>query len=242
MSVNPERPQGPDQEPVSRDRLSELTPFVRRAVSLDPAALVRIRSRSASIAAFIRLPFGVLAARTVPVPTVAPIPATAAAPPRPDSDDVVVLAQELLDWLDEIRPSPPERADAAWRAGVPPEAGWQRVEAVPDRVVRDLVRAGAMTLKQAAHREGVPEAQPRAEVADALLDSVVLTVTDEHRTVPVTLRQLSALTRMGFVARDSQVAIDQSGRWLRVAAAYGSVYAERPGVGLGIVTRNAAKT
>jgi hypothetical protein len=106
--------------------------------------------------------------------------------------------------------------------------------------VRDLVRAGALTLKQAADREGIPAGQPRAEVADALLDSIVLTVTtDDHAgpalTAEVNLRALSALTRMGFVARDSHVAVDVAGRWTRVAAAYGSVFLERAGAGLGVL-------
>jgi hypothetical protein len=78
----------------------------------------------------------------------------------------------------------------------------------------------------------VPGAQPRAEVADALLDSVVLTVSAGDRSAPVTLRTLSAVTRLGFLPRGSYIAVDVAGRWIRVAAAYGSVYAERAGLGL----------
>jgi hypothetical protein len=71
-------------------------------------------------------------------------------------------------------------------------------------------------------------------VADALLDSVVLTVSADAGGpgTPVTLRALSALTRMGFVPTGSHVAVDVAGRWTRVAGRYGSVYAERPGLGL----------
>ena len=78
----------------------------------------------------------------------------------------------------------------------------------------------------------MPGAQPRAEVADALLDSVVLTVSNEAVAVGITLRTLSALTRLGFLPAGSHIAVDLAGRWIRVAAAYGSVYAERPGLGL----------
>jgi hypothetical protein len=42
---------------------------------------------------------------------------------------------------------------------------------------------------------------------------------------------------MGFLPRGSHAAVDVSGRWIRVAAAYGSVYAERPGTGLGLSPR-----
>jgi len=94
------------------------------------------------------------------------------------------------------------------------------------------VRTGALTLKEMAAREGVPGAQPRADVADVLLDTIVLTVTaddDPSLTAEVTLRALSALTRMGFLARGSHANVDRSGRWVRVAASYGSVYLEGPG-------------
>ena len=110
------------------------------------------------------------------------------------------------------------------------------------------MRQGALALREAAEREGVPGAQPRAEVADALLDGVVLTVTadDENgtdgtdgaterpggRRAEVTLRALSALTRMGFLRKDGHAHIDVSGRWIRVVGEYGTVFLERPGAGL----------
>ena len=62
----------------------------------------------------------------------------------------------------------------------------------------------------------------------------MLTVTDDagHR-ADVTLRALSATNRMGFLARDGEIGVDVAGRWLRVAAPYGSVFAERrPGLAL----------
>jgi hypothetical protein len=64
----------------------------------------------------------------------------------------------------------------------------------------------------------------------------VLTATEGRLHAEVTLRTVSALTRMGFLPRDSHVAIDVCGRWSRLAAEYGSVYAERPGMALGIVS------
>ena len=96
------------------------------------------------------------------------------------------------------------------------------------------MRSGALALKEAAEREGVPGAEPRAEVADALLDSVVLTVTSdgEATSAEITLRVLSALTRLGFLARDSHAVIDRSGRWARVAGSYGTVYLETAPLGL----------
>ncbi|HJQ43879.1 MAG TPA: hypothetical protein VJ831_12390 [Jatrophihabitantaceae bacterium] len=204
-----------------RAALVELAPVLRRAARLDPASIARLRIASGSAAVFVRLPFGVLVARTI----------------RDESArdlDVVVRASEALDWLDEAVTDAPTRRDHDWRGGVPPSSGWTRIDTVPDDVVRGLVRTGATTLKELAEREGVPGAEPRAELSDALLDSVVLTVTGGDQRAEVTLRVLSAVTRMGFLPRGSHVAVDVSGRWIRVAAEFGSVYHERPG-GLGLL-------
>lgn len=209
---------------VATRNLHELAPVLRRAVALDHGSLVRIVSEPPTISALVRLPFGVLVSRTVRSEQVEQV-------------DSTVVAAELLAWLDGGRPDPPAACDDQWRTGLPPRAGWQRVDTVPDDVVRGLVRSGAQALKQAAEREGVPNAQPRAEVADALLDSVVLTVEGPGTSAQVTLRSLGALTRMGFLTRDSHIAVDVAGRWTRIAAVYGSVYAERPGSGLGLIGR-----
>ena len=209
---------------ADRSVLAELAPVLRRAVGLDPATLARLRLTSNTAAVLARLPFGVLVSRTVD------------APARPEPLDVTVAAGQTLQWLDGTRTDPPERRDLDWRGGVPPATGWRRVDFVPDDVIRRLVRTGALALKDAAAREGVPGAQPRAEVADALLDSVVLTVSDDTATtVQLTLRTVSALTRMGFLPRGGTAAVDVAGRWTRVAAGYGSVLVERPGAGLDLL-------
>lgn len=222
---------------LQRAVLSELAPVVRRAVSLDPACLARVRLGPRTASVLVRLPFGVLAARTI-------------AAVHAERVDTTVAAGALLAWLDrtgqferetEAEPavSFPAPRDADWRGGLPPDTGWRRVDTVPDGVVRPLVRRGALALKEAAAREGAPGARPRARVADALLDSVVLTVTDDAGVLSaeVTLRALSALTRMGFLPRSSHLSVDLAGRWLRVAAAYGSIFVERPGLGLGLAAR-----
>lgn len=212
----------------------EFAPLLRRAVALDPDCVARVRSARGAVRLLVRLPFGVLVGRTLDLASAQPDrQATRPTQPAPPLD-ATVAAQQLLDWVDGTRAAPPEPRDADWRGAAPPDAGWQRIDTVPDAVVRDLVRTGALTLKQTAEREGVPGAQPRADVADALLDSVVLTVSDDRTgaRAEVTLRALSALTRMGFLPRGSHVAVDLAGRWTRVAAAYGSVFTERGGLGL----------
>lgn len=204
----------------SREALSELAPLLRRAQNLDPKALVRLRIGDGRATALIRLPFAVLVSRSVQHAPIEPL-------------DVCVRAGDALAWLDGATGDLPAARDAEWRSGLPPQRNWQAVETVPDEVVRPLVRNGALALQQAADREGVPGAQPRAQVADALLDSIVLTVADDagHQG-EVSLRALSALTRMGFLPHGGQVRVDVAGRWIRIVAEYGSVYLERPGSGL----------
>ena len=200
-----------------RPHLAELAPVVRRAVALDASAIVRLRADESTLSVFVTLPFKVLVSRTVPVAT------------SPLAADITVSGGELLAWVEDDGPEPAAR-DVDWRGALPPRDGWRRLERVPDDVVRPLIRAGALALKDAAAREGVPGAQPRAEVADALLDSVVLTVSDDAGTTArVQLRTVSSLVRMGFVPRGSSVTIDVAGRWTRVSGEFGSAYAEAPG-------------
>jgi hypothetical protein len=219
---------GPRTGPVA-EALVDMAPLLRRAVGLDPRTLARVRVAGGRVTVFVRLPFGVLAARTVAAG------ATEQTPPL----DRTVTAEELLGWLDGDHADPPPARDADWRSSAPPAEGWQRVDTVPDEVVRGLVRSGALALKDAAAREGVPGASPRAEVADALLDAVVLTVTGPAD-VPVPLsaeirlRTLSALTRLGFLARGSHAAVDVHRGWVRVAGSYGSVFAERAPAALSV--------
>ncbi len=205
---------------VDRATVGDLAPVLERAVRLDPGALVRLRFGDGRATALVRLPFAVLVSRSV-----------AAGPDR--ALDVATAAADVLAWLDGgAAPAP---RDHDWRGGLPPATGWRRIETVPDGELRPLVRQGAMALKDAAEREGVPGAQPRAEVADALLDSVVLIATDDSGSrAEVTLRMLSALTRMGFLRKDGHAHVDTSGRWVRVVGEYGTVHRELPG-GLGLL-------
>lgn len=194
-------------ETVGPETLAEVVPLLRRAVDLDAEALVRFRGTGEVLTTFVRLPFDVMAARAVP--------STA-------SCDATLGVADVLAWSDGLRLPPPSR-DADWRGAAPPASGWTRVEMVPDSELRPLVRSGALTLKGLS-----------GHASQALLDSVVLTVSSPEAPVPVevTLRMLSALTRMGFLPRGGSAAIDVNGRWKRLAAQYGTIYAEPTGLGL----------
>ena len=212
---------------VTRDDLAELAPVLRRAVALDQDGVARVRASEHQVSVLVLL-FGVLAARTI------------AAERESQDVDATVRASELLAWLDGDQSAVPARRDAEWRSGLPPAGGWQRIDTVPGKVVRSLVRSGAQALRDVVGREAMPGTQPRVQVTEALLDSVVLTVSADSGAVAgtpsatVTLRTLSALTRLGFLPPDSHVAVDIAGRWTRVAGEFGSVYAEQAALALTI--------
>lgn len=198
---------------------SDLAPLIRRAATLDPAVVVRLTVADGTRSVWAQLPFDVLASRIVP------------ADPAGPAFDLVSAGAEVLSWLDGARPDPPPSMDLAWHGALPPQTGWRRLDRVPDREIRDVVRAGALEIKglSAPGRVGSPRTEK------ALLDAVVLTVSSDTESAPITLRSLAALTRMGFLPRASDVGVDVAGRWMRVAATYGSVYAERPGGGLNLL-------
>lgn len=210
-----------------RAALGEFEPLLRRAADLDPQGLVRFQAGAALATATVRLPFKILVARTVALPTAAG---------NLVIDTTVALAAALA-WINDVTAPAPAARDAEWRWAVAPLRGWQRLDTVPEAVVRDVVRTGALAVRDTGARIGRPDAQPPAAAVDALLDSPVLTVSAAgHSDVELPLRALTAITRMGFVPRDSDVGVDVTGRWVRLAGRYGAGYIERPGAGLGLLS------
>jgi hypothetical protein len=198
--------------------LSDAAPLLRRACDLDPRTLARVEVRAGVGTVFVPLPFGVLVSRGVPVTE--PVGAF----------DATARAGDLLGWLEGTLAGAPRRRDAEWRGGRPPAGGWKRVDSVPEPVVRRLVSLGRSTLEEAS------AARPPRALTNALLDTVVLTVTGtDGPDVPVTLRPLTALVRMGFLPQGSHLAVDVAGRWQRLAAPFGSAFTERPGSALRVL-------
>ena len=196
-----------------RERLRDFAPLAERALSVADDALIRFRTHQDRIGGFVRLPFDVLAGRTIEATGAGS--ARSAGDNQPASDsDVTVAAQQFLNWLDDGADEP-VRADVHWLSALPPRSGWRRVEIVPDTVIRELVRSGALLAQGADTRPG----------QQALLDSIVLTAhADSGPPVQVPLGALSALTRMGFLPRDGQAAVDTAAGWIRLASTYGSTY------------------
>lgn len=198
---------------ISPAQLADFVPLAERAISIDPASMVRFRAGQQTVAGYVRLPYDVLAGRTL------------AAEPT-GAFDITVAAADFLRWVEQAGPVPGSK-DAHWLSPLPPRHGWRRVDVVPDSVIRGLVRSGAELAGGATSKQS----------QESLLASVVLTAAGDGSTpdVEVRLGALTALTRMGFLPRDSEVGIDAGPGWVRVAAGYGSTYVS-DGKPLGLLT------
>jgi hypothetical protein len=193
--------------------LSDFAPMAERAVLIDPLAVLRFRGMADQVAGFVRLPYEVIAGRAV-------------ATTDSDSYDATVSAVDFLQWVDGggCAGEPPHR-DAHWLSALPPRAGWQRIETVPDTAVRDLVRAGAQLARDTTTKPG----------QEALVKAIVLTATAGDQTVDVPLGALSGLTRMGFLPPGSSAAVDIAPGWIRLAAPFGSTFVSSGGNLLGLL-------
>ncbi|GIJ24681.1 hypothetical protein [Micromonospora lutea] len=196
--------------------------FLARLVRLERAALVRLRPAvvDARTALWARLPWGVLAVRTV---------AGAGA------GDVTVAAGELLAAFAAGRADLPARRDAQWRWALPPAAS-RPVETLPGGELRRLAEAAAGTLREAAEHGVGGRAVGQRMLRDALLDHVAVVVTpddDPDRPVEVTQRMVQGLVRMGFLgpSGDSSagdgVQVRASGRWVGLVGPYGAVWSQK---------------
>jgi hypothetical protein len=191
---------------------ADFAPLAERATVIDEVATIRFRGEPGRLSGFVRLPYGVLAGRTI-------------AAAITETFDVTVSAEAFRQWVDENGPEP-ERRDAHWLTPLPPAVGWTRIDRVPDQILRDLIRTGAEVATA-----GTSRAQQ-----ESLLSSIVLTVTGSGNTIEVPLGPVTALTRMGFLPRDSEVGIDVAAGWIRIAAPFGSTYVAPGPTALGTIT------
>lgn len=195
---------------------ADLSAFVERAARLDPAAVIRLRTRSGGLfTAWAQTGFDVLASRVV------------AGSLRPD--DLSVGADELARGLAAVDSSgyvdPGFPMDSAWRGALPPDAGFTHLDDVPARLMLDLAQRGAQLAKEHASAQGPPV---------SLLDQEVIRVSSGDVSVGVPMRCVFALTAMGFLPQSSEaidadeiVRVRTLPAWLRIDARFGSVYRRR---------------
>lgn len=209
----------------------DLAAFLGRAAALDPAVLVRLRALDVGerryLAAYTRPPLGVLVSRSVRGHL------------DQGRDDVTVAAADLADALtastdadgERVVPLPPPR-DGQWRGTLPPASGWRRLDTVPLAVLRQLVESGVASFT--AGRAEYTDPKAGQSVADQLLDADALTVADSTHQAVLPLRVPHAAWRMGFFGDSDNggCPVSVAGRWVRLAAPYGSVFKDSAAPGL----------
>lgn len=201
--------------PDARQR-SDLAVFVRRVIRLDPAAVIRLRKRADGlIGAWAATGFDVLVTKAV-AGTLQP-------------GDVTCGADQLGRSLGESAPDGGVDTgypmDSAWRAALPPEAGFVHLDDVPVAAFAALAREGADLAREHAGPQGPPP---------SLLDQEVLTVSAGGELVGVPMRCVMALAAMGFIPDDADdvVRVRVMPTWLRIDARFGSVFRRRGGPAL----------
>jgi hypothetical protein len=185
--------------------LADFAPFAIRCLDLDPQSTIRLVGSGAVVRGYVRLPYDVIAGRSLAVG-------------EQPSFDITVSATDFLNWQDSTD-ARPVRQDAAWLTPVPPVQGWRRVETVAEADIRGIVGAGALTARA--------EVDPRRQ--QALMDATVLTATDGAGTVEVRLATVSLLTKLGFLPREAEAHLDAQAGWLRVTGPLGSTYQQSAG-------------
>jgi hypothetical protein len=204
---------GPESVAAHR---ADLAAFAERAVRLDAATVIRLRTRSAGkFIAWAPTGLDVLASRVV------------AGVVRPD--DLSVGADELARGLASVDSSgyvnPGFPMDSAWRGALPPDSGFTHLDDVPARLLLDLAQRGSQLAKEHGSAQGPPV---------SLLDQEVIRVSAGGDTVGVPMRCVFALTAMGFLPQDADavdseeiVRVRMLRTWLRIDARFGSVYRRR---------------
>ncbi|MFB7415141.1 hypothetical protein ACFC18_40730 [Streptomyces sp. NPDC056121] len=198
---------------------ADLAAFLGRLVHYDRAAAVRLQAGGQALAVFGRPPsFEVLAIRT----------ARLLKPYEYGLDsslDVTVSAGELLESIDEAAGTarvPASVTGPPWAGVLPPRGGWELAPGFPDvDVVRGLVRAAVAEFK-ARVEELAPDARTRAELDRIGREIWSRTIGDTG--VPV--RAAHAAQSLGFLRGDALDLLN-SGSWLRLRTAYGSVALRR---------------
>lgn len=196
----------------------DLLTFVERALRLDEAAVVRLRTRADGlVSAWVVTGFDVLAVRAVAG--------------RLSTPDVTVGADSLRRGLRAANPSGEVDAgfpmDSAWRGALPPDTGFVHLDDVAADSLSELARRGTDLARDSAGPQGPPP---------SLLDQEVLEVAAGDTAVGVPMRCLLALAAMGFLPESPPasevVRVRVAPAWLRLDARFGSVVRRRGGPAL----------
>lgn len=187
-----------------------LVTLLQRAVALDPQALARVRRLDSNqVDVFVTTPFDVLASR------------------RAEGDTTGM--PETFQAQSFLQGAKLTEALAVWPGALPPATGFQVLDVLPVGVVHQLADKGRDLARQFSGPLGPPK---------SLLDQTVIEVSGEAGTASISMRAIFTCTSLGLIPGlathpeiPRHLRVSTCGRWTRIDAPFGSVYANR-GLGL----------
>ncbi|MGI5352445.1 hypothetical protein ACQEU8_30290 [Streptomyces sp. CA-250714] len=195
-----------------------LAAFLERLVRWEKNAAVRIQAGGGVAAVFAKpARFEVLAVRTGRLL-------------EPVDLDVTVAAGELLELVEEEREAvgvPKAVTGPSWAGVLPPRGGWQEFARVPVDAVGSVAAAAVGEFRERA--EKLPPEQRGRQKLDSLAEEIWSRPLGRTR---LPLRAAHAAHALGFLRGTDPAVLLESGPWLRLRTAYGSVVVrrgERPG-------------
>ncbi|MBO8195559.1 hypothetical protein ITI46_28495 [Streptomyces oryzae] len=190
-----------------------LAAFLERLVRWEKNAAVRIQAGGGVAAVFAKpARFEVLAVRTGRLL-------------EPVEMDVTVAAGELLELVEEEREAvgvPKAVTGPSWAGVLPPRGGWREFARVPVDAVGSVAAAAVGEFRQRA--EKLPPEQRGRQTLDALAEEIWSRPLGRTQ---LPLRAAHAAHALGFLRGKDPAALLESGGWLRLRTAYGSVVVRR---------------
>lgn len=213
---------------VGPEEASDLSTLLSRARSLDPDAAVRLQGFDHALAAWIPVihPTGLLDRS----PVVLGLRGLALA--RPADLDITVSASAVLDRLARATPAgqdgsvwisaPPQEVAAPWAGIVAPRGGWSASGVVSAQHVRDVARDGVRRVADAVPTDSgaAVVSRVRAHVWGTSSGWGPLELPDVPDGAAFGLDVLGFLPPGEF---DVNVAVEQTGQWLRLSTGIGHV-------------------
>ncbi|MET9861053.1 hypothetical protein ABZY93_17385 [Streptomyces smyrnaeus] len=200
-----------------------LAAFLERLVRWEKNAAVRIQTGGGVAAVFAKpARFEVLAVRTGRLL-------------EPVELDVTVAAGELLELVEEEQEAvgvPKAVTGPSWAGVLPPRGGWREFARVPVDAVGSVAAAAVGEFRERA--EKLPPERRARQTLDALAEEIWSRPLGRTQ---LPLRAAHAAHALGFLRGTDPAVLLESGAWLRLRTAYGSVVVrrrERPGAGGGL--------
>ena len=200
--------------------------FLARVTGIDASAMVRLRQLSDGsdgqdpvVDVFATTPFEVVAARRLQG-TISRDVAVVGAETMLEALNATEFATASSDAPIELNLGRPR--DPSWPGALPPATGFKLIDNLPVDVARHLADEGQKLARQFAGPMGPPQ---------SLMNQTVITAESGNINVEIPMRMIFACTNLGLIPNFAapmdvprHLRISGLGRWVRLDAAFGSVY------------------